>query len=247
MAGCIGSGLSLIFCTIGQDASEKSNTAMTRRTLERMVAAGEGLYLEFKHRLPESERVAREITALANTQGGHLLVGVTDHGELTGIKDPEEEIHLLHRALKKYCIPNITFEIEHVRISRARTVIVVRVPASRQLRPHYVQSLSSQARSVFVRYQDMCIIASREACKLMRSRPESETTLIQLGEKERLLLKQLEREGCVTVYTFANYAKIHPGRASRILVRLTRANILMHHIDLNEDYFTPGTALSESA
>lgn len=219
---------------------------MTRRALEQMVAAGEGVCLEFKHRLPQSERIAREITALANTRGGHLLVGVTDIGNLTGVKDPEEELHLLRRALEEYCKPSVRVEIENVQVSRTRTVIVIRIPVSHRLRPHYVLSLPTQARSVFVRHQDMCIVASREACKLMRAQGESEATLIELGEKERLLLKQLEQDERVTVYTFARHAKIHRGRASRILVRLTRAKILTHHIDLNDDYFTAGTALSES-
>ena len=219
---------------------------MTKQDLERMVAEGEGLYLEFKHRLPESERIAREVTALANTRGGYLLVGVTDNGDLKGIKDPEEELYALNRAQDRYCIPEVGLAFEYVKVSRTRTVVVIQVPLS-TVRPHYVRNPSTQRQSVFVRFEDRCISASREACKLMRQLTGSEDMLIQLREKECLLLKQLEQVSQITVRGFSKYARIHPGRASRIIVRMTRAGILTHHIDLQEDYFTAGTALSTDA
>ncbi len=219
---------------------------MTKENLEQMVTEGEGLLLEFKHRLPESERIAREVTALANTSGGHLLIGVADDGNLSGVKDPEEEMYALNHALEKCCTPEITLKSEYIKVSRTRTVVVVKIPLS-PIRPHYVRDLSSHQKSVFVRYRDMCVAASREARKLMRRLPDTENVLIELGEKERLLLHLLEQTGRVSVYSFAKYAKIHPGRASRIIVRMTRARILLHHIDLNEDYFTAGEALQSSS
>ncbi len=206
------------------------------------MAEGEGLLLEFKHRLPESERIAREVTALANTNGGYLLIGVMDDGNLSGVKDPEEEMYALNHALEKYCRPEIAMKSEYIKVSRTRTVVVVKIPLSPS-RPHYVRDRSTHQTSVFVRYRDMCIAASREARKLMRRLPDAENVLIELGEKERLLLRLLEQVGRVSVHSFAKYAKIHPGRASRIIVRMTRARILLHHIDLNEDYFTAGEAL----
>ncbi len=218
---------------------------MTKKHLERIVAEGEGLLLEFKHRLPDSERIAREVTALANTSGGYLLIGVTDNRNLSGVKDPEEEMYALRHALAEHCTPEINLRSEYIKISRTRTVVVIRIPVS-EVRPHYVQDPSTRQRSVFVRYQDMCIAASREAQKLMRRRPDTENVLIQLGEKERLLLKFLEEKGRVTVSRFARYANIHPGRASRMMVRMTRAGVLVHHIDLHEDYFTAGKALQSA-
>lgn len=206
-----------------------------------MIDGGEGVFLEFKHRLPESGRIAREVTALANTSGGHLLVGVTDDGHLSGVKDPEEEMYVLHDALEKHCIPQIDLTSEYIKVSRTRTVIAIRIPLS-QIRPHYVLDSSARQKSVFVRYKDQCIAASREAKKLMRPWSDTENVLITLGEKERILLHQLEETGRVFVRGFAKHAKIHPGRASRILVRMTRARVLHHHIDLNEDYFTAGDA-----
>ncbi len=215
---------------------------MTKQNLKKLVANGEGLCLEFKHRLPESERIAREVTALANTNGGYLLIGVTDDGNLSGVRDPEEEMYALNHALEMYCTPEIALKIEYIKVSRTRTVVVIKIHVS-PIRPHYVRDLSTHQRSVFVRYKDMCIMASREARKLMRRPLDTDHILIELGEKERVLLHFLEKMGRVSVKSFAKHAKIHPGRASRIIIRMTRAGILFHHIDLNGDYFTEGEAL----
>ncbi len=216
---------------------------MTKQDLEQMAAQGEGLQIEFKHRLPESQRIAREITALGNTCGGHLLIGVTDEGILSGVKDPEEELFALNRALKKHCTPQIVYAHEKVNISRTRSVVVIEIPVSHH-RPHYVQEFNPWTKSVFVRFEDRCIEASDEARKLMRGVSNSDDILIQLGDKERLLLKHLEQRGKITVSSFTKCAKIHRGRASRMIVRMTRARILIHHIDVGEDYFTSGAALN---
>ena len=223
-------------------STPKDKSTMTRGDLKQLVAQGEGLRLEFKHRLPEPERVVREVTALANTCGGYLLIGIADDGKIRGVKDPEEEIYALNSALNQYCFPEVAVELERVKVSRTRTVVMVKTAIS-PMRPHYVRNPRSRDQCVFVRFEDMCIEASREARKLMYNSPDAENVLIKLGAKERLLLKQLEQVGRVTVNGFAKYAKIHPGRASRIIVRMTRAKILVHHIDLEEDYFTAGAAL----
>ncbi len=223
-------------------STPKDKSTMSRGDLKQLVAKGEGLRLEFKHRLPEPERVVREVTALANTCGGYLLIGIADDGKIRGVKDPEEEIYALNSALNQYCFPEVAVELERVKVSRTRTVVMVKTSVS-PMRPHYVRSPNSRNQYVFVRFEDMCIEASREARKLMYSSPDAENVLIKLGAKERLLLKQLEQVGGVTVNGFAKYAKIHPGRASRIIVRMARAKILVHHIDLEEDYFTAGAAL----
>jgi len=217
---------------------------MTKQDLEQMTVQGEGLHIEFKHRLPESERIAREVTALGNTHGGHLLIGVTDDGKLSGVKDPDEELFALNTALKKHCSPEIHFKHEKIKISRTRAVVVIQIPVSLN-RPHYVEGSDPRNRSVFVRFKDMCVEASNEARKLMREFTNSDNVLIQLGDKERLLLKYLDQKGTITVKSFSNYARIHPGRASRMIVRMTRANLLIHHIDIEEDYFTQGPAFTE--
>ncbi|MEM9666450.1 MAG: ATP-binding protein, partial [Bacteroidota bacterium] len=50
----------------------------TLTDLTKLIATGEGLHLEFKRKVPSPARFSKEVVALANTQGGRLLIGVDD-------------------------------------------------------------------------------------------------------------------------------------------------------------------------
>ena len=50
------------------------------KQLEQLIATGEGYQLEFKENIDKS--LAKEVCAFANADGGILLIGVTDAGEI---------------------------------------------------------------------------------------------------------------------------------------------------------------------
>ena len=51
---------------------------MTIEEVRRYVANGEGQYVEFKLRVPEQSRFAKEVVAFANSNGGRVFIGVDD-------------------------------------------------------------------------------------------------------------------------------------------------------------------------
>ena len=59
---------------------------MNREELNALIGSGENSGVEFKRDELRPERVAREIAALLNLEGGHLLLGVEDDGAITGLK-----------------------------------------------------------------------------------------------------------------------------------------------------------------
>lgn len=56
--------------------------------LKFMIAQGEGYMLEFKESFSDS--IAKEICAFANAKGGKVLIGVTDDGEIKGVKSSNQ-------------------------------------------------------------------------------------------------------------------------------------------------------------
>ena len=58
---------------------------MTSQALADLTALGEGFTTEFKRSIPSS--LGAEICAFANATGGVILIGVTDQGEVVGIRD----------------------------------------------------------------------------------------------------------------------------------------------------------------
>lgn len=67
------------------------------------------MHLDFKFRVDDQKKIARTLTAYANTEGGSLLIGVKDNGKVAGA-DPEEEYYMVEGAASMYCQPEVPFE-----------------------------------------------------------------------------------------------------------------------------------------
>src|SRR4029450_2483903 len=61
----------------------------SRIELLRLIRGGEDTFLELKVKLSNSEKIAQEIVALANTGGGVMIFGVSDQLRVEGVDDPE--------------------------------------------------------------------------------------------------------------------------------------------------------------
>lgn len=213
---------------------------MDLHDLKRYVSFGEGTFIEFKRRVPQPERIAKEVIALANGRGGKLFLGVDDDGSILGVRDAEEERFALRQALDAHCDPPVPFEVLAVPISRKREVLVVDVPASRE-KPHYLITSvngSGKRRTAYVRVDDQSIEASREAVRLMKHERDPQDVQFEFGEKERTLMRYLDRYERITVEGFARLVGVPRRSASQTLVLLAKANLLRLHPDEKADYFT---------
>lgn len=207
---------------------------MKKEELDRLVALGENAFVEFKQRVPEPKRIAKEIVAFANSRGGSVLIGVEDDGGVCGVKDSAEEEFALFSSIEMHCTPVIEVESVRVPISRKREVIVVRVLPSNE-KPHFVAD--GDQRTAYVRIADQSVEASKEAVRIMRSRPGDEVRF-EFGDKELLLMRYLDQYGRITVSQFARLAGVKRKQASHTIVLMTRAGVLMLHYDEKEDFFT---------
>jgi len=50
------------------------------RYLKDLISGGEGQQLDFKYCISDSRKIARTLSAFANSGGGKLLIGVRDNG-----------------------------------------------------------------------------------------------------------------------------------------------------------------------
>lgn len=199
---------------------------MSPTELQYLVSKGESLTLEFKVKLPEPEKLAREAIALANTAGGHLLLGVDDNGDIPGIKDPYEAAETFRQAIDKFCLPPLEYQWDEIPITPKRSVISIYIPSSDQ-KPHRLVSAQSPDKPLtIIRIRDRSTTASPEMYHILRHRSQPRDVKVEYGDKEHLLMQHLEDRGTVTVAEFATLAKIPKFVASRTLVHLVRANVL---------------------
>lgn len=64
---------------------------MLKTELLEIIANGESSGIEFKRDDIRPEQLAKEVVALANFQGGRVLLGVEDDGSVSGIQRPKLE------------------------------------------------------------------------------------------------------------------------------------------------------------
>lgn len=204
--------------------------------LRDLVNGGEGQLLEFKKKATFPEKIAREMVAFANSQGGQLLIGVDDDGTITGLKFAEEEKFVIDRAIKKHIRPNIHYRSEFIPISPKRSVLSYRIFESKK-KPNYFLEKPFEKGWAYVRIDDKSIKASAEIVQILRLENRKSGIKINYGEKERILMQYLDEHGKITLQQFRAIARLSKWSASRTLVTLVTSNVLEIVAGVKEDYF----------
>src|SRR5688572_32035515 len=83
------------------------NQLTTRTELLRLIRGGEDTYLELKVKLSNPEKIAQGIVALANTNGGTIVFGVTDQLRVEGLTDPMGVRDELVRICREDIVPPV--------------------------------------------------------------------------------------------------------------------------------------------
>lgn len=213
---------------------------MKLKHLKELVANGESTILEFKRKATTPEKLAREISALANTQGGKILIGVDDDGTLLGVLSEKSELDIVDTACKFFIDPPVDYTYEFVNYYD-RDIIVIDIPQSK-IKPHRVEFEDKEAnktiKRAYIRVGEKSVIASKEMTRLMTSQTNGEPLKLSIGDKEKRLFAYLEQYERATVKEFAKLVNISERRAERLLIRLVRAGVVQIHNDSTRDYFT---------
>jgi predicted HTH transcriptional regulator len=223
----------------------KISYPVKRYELFEMIEAGEGIDIEFKRQFSTGEKIAKEIIALANTQGGYILFGVDDDGSIYGVESEKSELDELEHTTQFLCDPPVRIQIEPVHAGKGKYIILVRVPES-TTKPHYLVDYDSSGRKAkeqsmtsFVRVGENSVQASKEVKKVMEGQsPDAPPLKLVIGHNERALFDYLEQNERITVPEFADLVNISRRRASKILVSLVRAGTLLLHTFEKREFFT---------
>lgn len=213
---------------------------MRRNELREIITAGESTTVEFKRKFTSGEKIAKEISAFANTKGGLLIIGVDDDKKIAGVRSEKEEIAQVEHACTFFIEPMLEPAIEIVEID-FKDVIVVYIRESDQ-KPHSVIASPDEPiheRKVYIRQGEESVVASREMVRILRGqRLDAEPVRLSIGDKERRLFQYLESNKRATIKDFAHLVNISDRRAAQLLVRLVRAGVLNIHTNEDKDYYT---------
>ena len=126
---------------------------MNEREIEKIIQQGESQTIEFKEEEIKPSKLAETIVAMANAEGGKILIGVNDKNrETVGVKNREKVIDLIYNACSKDCCdPPINIETpQFINTKGDKTVAAVSVPKSwhelHSTRGRFLQRVGTQNR-----------------------------------------------------------------------------------------------------
>lgn len=215
---------------------------MKYRELKNLIDEGENIQCEFKRKFSSADKIAREMIAFANTKGGYLIFGVDDNKEIAGVESEKETAELIKETAELMCIPPLDYNLSFVEMS-GKEIVVVTIPESSQ-KPHRLQDYLDQfdinKAIVTIRVNDKSVQASKEMVRLLRANSVDLTLKkYAIGSNEKTVFEYLSKKEKISVKELSNLVNISERRASRTLVKMVRANLLMIHTkDNGEEFFT---------
>jgi len=91
---------------------------MDKEELTEIIEKGEDSFTEFKEEKVHPDDLAAEIVAFANTEGGRILLGVSDKKEIKGISKPDREMERVENISHNNCEPSLAVSIEKLKVNK---------------------------------------------------------------------------------------------------------------------------------
>lgn len=190
------------------------------------IEEGEHQRLDFKYEISDCHKIAKTISAFANTDGGSLLIGVKDNGKISGIQS-EEEIYMIEAAATLYCIPAISIEIKNWVVDN-KTILEAIIPAIAE--PPCFAIDEKRKKQAYIRVKDENFIANDILLCAWKKKKRKEGMLLRLSYPVKKLLSYLEAHSYITPRVFCKQAHIPYATAKTIISDLLATDILSYTI-----------------
>lgn len=184
--------------------------------IKRLIQEGEHQQLDFKFEISDSKKIAKTLSAFSNTDGGTLLIGVKDNGNIAGVRT-DEEFFMVQAAAGMYCKPEILFESRRW-VVEGKTVLEVTIPKGRAC-PYFAMTEPNKWLA-YIRVKDENILATAVHLKVWRNKIHDSGILMEYSEKVKKLLDYLELSRSISISRFCRTAFLPRKAAENIIADL---------------------------
>lgn len=195
--------------------------------IHELIAQGEHVEQDFKYVITDARKIARTLSAFANTQGGRLLIGVKDNGRIAGVSS-EEEMYMIEAAARLYCVPEVEVEM-HTYHVEGRIVLLVEVPQSTD-KPVMARDENNKPWA-YVRIADENILASPVHLLMWQQAAHTIPTLLSFTQRERDMLELISHNEECTLSHICRTIGISRNVAQRQLARFIHWGIVSMRYD----------------
>ena len=198
-----------------------------------LIQQGEHQTQDFKYCISDSKKIARSLVAFANTDGGRLLIGVKDNGNIAGVRS-EEEYYMVEAAARIYSKPMIDFTTKQHFIDGKTGLEAIIKPSSDK--PHYAVDENGKWWAYF-RKDDENRLANKVMLEVWKKQKSTDGILINYSDSEKILLDYLENHEKISVSKFARIAHLTYKQAEQIIINFRALDILQDCVgDIRIDY-----------
>jgi predicted HTH transcriptional regulator len=184
--------------------------------IKRLILEGENQELDFKFEISDSRKIARTLVAFSNTDGGTLLIGVKDNGNISGIRS-DEEFYMVQAAAVMYCKPEVAFKSKRWVVD-GKTVLEVIISKGTNY-PYFAQTEPGKWLA-YIRVKDENILATAVHLKVWKNKTHNRGILIEYSDKVKKLLEYLKLNSSISVSKFCRMAFLPKSTAESILADL---------------------------
>ncbi len=195
---------------------------MKIHSLEVLIEQGEHQQQDFKFEVSDSKKIARTLSAFANTDGGRLLIGVKDNGHISGIRS-DEEYYMIEAASQIYTMPHVPFTAKHWDVN-GKCVLEIDIEPGTE-RPYLAPDKEGEYKA-YVRVDDENILANGVITLAWQKMRSPEGCLLKLTQPVDSLFDYLECHPCISIGQFCRVAHIRTSVARQILSDLIAMEIL---------------------
>lgn len=185
-----------------------------------LIAEGEHQQQDFKFEISDARKIAKTLSAFANTNGGRLLIGVKDNGKIAGVRS-EEEKYMIEAAAQLYCVPEVEYSLQTY-IVEGRQVLVATIEET----PH---------KPVYAK--DENILATPIHLRVWQQSDSPRGELIRYTEREQLLLDQLEHGTLLSLNRYCRQTGLSRRAAEHLLAKFVRYDIVEPVFENHKFYF----------
>jgi len=203
-----------------------------KQYLLKLIREGEHQQQDFKYRVADACKLAKSVSAFANTDGGRLLIGVRDDGYLAGIRS-EEEIYMMHQAAYKYCKPEASIKFDTFHVDGRTIVIATILPSDK--RPIYALNDAGK-KQAYIRLADENIVASPVFLALWRESQKSQGSMLTYNNTIRHLLDAIH--GHQTLNQIVRSSKLPRHKVITLLARLIHFGTVQWEYTSNQFRFS---------
>ena len=201
--------------------------------IQQLVAEGEHCHQDFKFEISDARKIARSLSAFANTGGGRLLVGVKDNGKIAGIRS-EEEIYMIEAAATMYCQPKLEVATTTYH-TEGKTVLEVYIEEQTE-KPVYALDTENKRRA-YVRIHDENILASPVHLMIWKQSKRAKGAFVAFTSREQQLLDTLKEKGELTLNQCCKSCNLSRPTICRLLADFMRFGLVASTFSSHKFYF----------